>query len=545
MTRRSPRDRGPRRPHRGRVAAVDRILDLRLAEAALEREAERDLALEADAGAFEQREDRRGVDAGAVGRGGRRGHRVGGGAQGRAQVGVEERRACRRRRLGAERAQAIRGVTQRARAGRPPACPAVPRGSAAWPRHAAGRRAAGARRSAAAAAGAGAAAAGGACGVARGSASSATAAAAVSSARRTRSVIAPNRSIVDQSAAGARRTPVQGPIKCADICSAPFRSTRGDRMQISLAWPTCAAALTLGLAVPAAAQDVTFAFTGILTANENSPYPELTPGTPFSGTYTFNLLAADTNPHPGGGNYPHSGAPYGITVRIGDRVFQTDPDWQPYPPFVIDVIDDADGRDLYQVLSVGNLPVDGIPIGEIYFLLEDPTRSQLSSGALTASSPDVSHWQQPYGFVVAGQGGFWMIRGQLTAITGGGPGTPEIPGPPGPAGVPGPQGPQGIPGAPGETGLSGPIGAIGSPGVVGPEGPGGAPGVAGALGSSGAPGPIGLAGSTGARGEGTFSGSLITVARNSAPPAGYTFVATVELPRSGPGRVVVDLYRRN
>ena len=143
-------------------------------------------------------------------------------------------------------------------------------------------------------------------------------------------------------------------------------------MQISLAWPTCAAALTLGLAVPAAAQDVTFAFTGILTATDNCPYPDLTPGTPFSGTYTFNLLAPDTNPHPDGGNYPHSGAPYGITVRIGDRVFQTDPDFQPYAPFVIDVIDDSDGHDLYQVLSMGNLPVEGIPVGDIFFLLEDP-----------------------------------------------------------------------------------------------------------------------------------------------------------------------------
>ena len=52
----------PGRTHAGGVAAVDRILDLRLAVAALEGETERDLALEADAGALQQREDGRGVE---------------------------------------------------------------------------------------------------------------------------------------------------------------------------------------------------------------------------------------------------------------------------------------------------------------------------------------------------------------------------------------------------------------------------------------------------------------------------------------------------
>jgi hypothetical protein len=316
-------------------------------------------------------------------------------------------------------------------------------------------------------------------------------------------------------------------------------------MQISLAVPTCAVALALGLAVPVAAQDVTFAFTGILNANDNTPFPELMPGTPFTGTYTFNLSTPNDNSHPASGHYSHSGAPYGITVRIGERVFQTDPDFPHYPPFVIEAIDDSSGHDLYQVLSVGNRPVDGIPIMEIAFLLDDPTGSQLSSGALTASSPDVTQWQQPFGFVVSGNAGFWSLRGQLTAITGGEPGGPGIPGPPGPAGPTGPEGPQGIPGAPGETGVMGPIGAPGPNGIGGFEGAPGTPGVVGPAGPNGPSGPMGVAGAGGARGEGTFSGSLITVARASAPPAGYTFVATVELPRPGPGRVVVDLYRRN
>ncbi len=103
------------RTHAGGVAAVDGILDLRLAVAAFERETERDLALEADAGALEQREDRRGVES-RVG-GGRGAHGLRGAAQRVAQIGVEtggrRGRARGRAGLGAERAQAIRGVTQR------------------------------------------------------------------------------------------------------------------------------------------------------------------------------------------------------------------------------------------------------------------------------------------------------------------------------------------------------------------------------------------------------------------------------------------------
>ncbi len=52
-----------RRPHRGGVAAVDRLLHLRLAVAALQAQAERDLALELHPHAFEQREVGRGVEA--------------------------------------------------------------------------------------------------------------------------------------------------------------------------------------------------------------------------------------------------------------------------------------------------------------------------------------------------------------------------------------------------------------------------------------------------------------------------------------------------
>ncbi len=59
-------------------------------------------------------------------------------------------------------------------------------------------------------------------------------------------------------------------------------------------------------------------------------------------------------------------------------------------------------------------------------------------------------------------------------------------------------------------------------------------------------GSMGPAGPAGPKGEGLFPGSMVMVTRGAPAPAGYTFVATIELPRaSGSGKVQVDLYRRN
>ena len=139
--------------------------------------------------------------------------------------------ARRRARAGDRRRHAARC------AGRPPACPAAPRGSAARSRRAAGRRAAGARRPRAAAAGGGR----GAC-VRR--------AGGQRAARRPRQRHQ-HRDEHDRSSKPIgplwtrrrSRRCVQGPRERADIAAPPFSSTRGDRMKLSLAlarralWP--------------------------------------------------------------------------------------------------------------------------------------------------------------------------------------------------------------------------------------------------------------------------------------------------------------------
>jgi type 1 fimbria pilin len=47
-----------------------------------------------------------------------------------------------------------------------------------------------------------------------------------------------------------------------------------------------AAILVLLWTTSAAAQDVTVSFSGTLTLVDSSPFPELTVGVPFSGSYT-------------------------------------------------------------------------------------------------------------------------------------------------------------------------------------------------------------------------------------------------------------------
>src|SRR5215203_4959960 len=45
----------------------------------------------------------------------------------------------------------------------------------------------------------------------------------------------------------------------------------------------------LATSTSALAQDVTFRFSGTVTETYNSPFSDIVQGTPFTGTYTFNL----------------------------------------------------------------------------------------------------------------------------------------------------------------------------------------------------------------------------------------------------------------
>jgi hypothetical protein len=275
------------------------------------------------------------------------------------------------------------------------------------------------------------------------------------------------------------------------------------------------------------------------------------PGMPFNGSYTFNLAMANTNPGQPLADYEHAGGVYGIVIQVGSRTFQTDQfSNRPGAPFKITIQDDNSGHDGYRVASDANLYTGGYPVEQILWDLTDATQERLSSVALSSVPPDLAApWDETSGLYIWNQGGTGMIRGQVTSVALGAPGAqgPQgLPGPPGldgqpgptgTGGIDGPRGPQGPIGSQGPSGPSGSLGAVGDRGGAGPAGPLGA---AGPVGVAGAAGPIG------SRGNGLFPGSLFTMPHGAPAPGGYTFLGAVELPRgSAPGKIVVDLYRRN
>jgi hypothetical protein len=301
-----------------------------------------------------------------------------------------------------------------------------------------------------------------------------------------------------------------------------------------------------------AAQDATFTFSGTVTDTFNSPFADITPGTPFVGSYRFNLATPDTAP---GfvGDFWHVSVPYGITVQIGTHVFRTDP---ANVSFLIEIADDLPQGDSYLVRSFNSAPTDGVEVGAIGWQLDNPDHSAFTSTAVSNVVPDLAKFDQTNGgLTIEGPGFSSLIRGVVTQIAA----MPDCVGTQGPKGdqgdpgAEGPQGPKGDQGEPGLQGAQGPKGDQGDPGAIGPKGDKGdigPKGDAGPQGPVGPVGPMGAQGPAGPKGEGLFSGSLLFVEANSPVPAGYTYIGTFDLTPSADSRgraamIRVDMYRKN
>lgn len=309
-------------------------------------------------------------------------------------------------------------------------------------------------------------------------------------------------------------------------------------LQRVVVWLAAATALC---AAPAAAQDVTFEFRGVISERFGPYFPDIVEGTPFHGTYTFNLGTPDTNNIPTVGDYWHYSAPYGVAVDIAGHRFQTDPT---NVQFLIELSNDhgvPTPSDNYVLHSYVNNVTSGTSVPFISWQLDGTSLAALGSTYLSDVPPNLGDWTQS-GFEVdfSNDGG---LLGQITAIavtdmplT---PLTPEqlMSGPPGPPGPPGPEGPQGEVGPPGPEGPQGPAGP------VGPQGP---------QGERGATGLQGPQGPQGERGEGLVSGALLLLTGTDQPPAGYTFLATFTTRMDttpgvagGVHDITVRVYRKN
>jgi hypothetical protein len=124
------------------------------------------------------------------------------------------------------------------------------------------------------------------------------------------------------------------------------------------------------------------------------------PGDTITGTYTYNAAASDTAPSPNVGSYIHTTAPYGMSLKVGGLVFETDPQ-NVY--FFVYLWSNLYDRDEYDVVSINNRPLsDHLNITGIGWYLNDPSQTALKSDALPRIAPKLSSWQQTYGLEVKG-----------------------------------------------------------------------------------------------------------------------------------------------
>ena len=117
------------------------------------------------------------------------------------------------------------------------------------------------------------------------------------------------------------------------------------------------------------------------------------PGDTMTGTYTYNAAASNSSPTPNTGAYWHTTAPYGVSLKVGGKVFETDPQ---NVSFVVGLYNNIYDRDTYLIYSANNRPLsDHINITWIEWYLDDPSQTALKSIALPRTAPKLSDWQQP------------------------------------------------------------------------------------------------------------------------------------------------------
>src|SRR5207247_2508179 len=72
------------------------------------------------------------------------------------------------------------------------------------------------------------------------------------------------------------------------------------------------------------------------------------PGGTITGTYIYNAGASNISQDPSVGNYRHTTAPYGISLKVGGKVFETDPQ---KVNFSVYIQNNSYGHDRYALIS--------------------------------------------------------------------------------------------------------------------------------------------------------------------------------------------------
>jgi len=110
------------------------------------------------------------------------------------------------------------------------------------------------------------------------------------------------------------------------------------------------------------------------------------------GTYTYDTSLRDMSGSHRVGDYRHSLPPAGVALTVGGIEFETDPT---NVDFWVGIVNDYPPLDNYTFISRTNIasPALPVPIGDIYWILEDPTGSALSSDILSEYPPRLRDWE--------------------------------------------------------------------------------------------------------------------------------------------------------
>ena len=146
---------------------------------------------------------------------------------------------------------------------------------------------------------------------------------------------------------------------------------------------------TLLLSAPLAkAVPVTIEITGEVTSIEGTGVPDtIQVGDIFTGTYIYDSATPNTSDFGNIGRYVHN-SPYGIDVLLEDFEFRTELNHT--GQFEVEITEGGANYDWYKIISNENVPIDGITVESISWVLGAP--STISSIALPTSAPEITDW---------------------------------------------------------------------------------------------------------------------------------------------------------
>jgi len=168
------------------------------------------------------------------------------------------------------------------------------------------------------------------------------------------------------------------------------------------------------LAVPAQAELITIQIEGVVdTVEDDGEYlpVQIHVGDIITGWYTYDTDTPDSDPNdPAQGNYWHYSPPAGITLNIGELVFQTDP-----TNVAVRLAVWNDDYDFYSIGSEYNLPLpNGTSVETIGWALKDYSAQVFDDDSIPMNPPNLEYWDSNL-LRVYGERAGYRIDGYITS----------------------------------------------------------------------------------------------------------------------------------